>query len=150
MKKLLLVFALLVTGFAIRAQDIKKNNDSAPSNITSAFKQKYPNATDVDWDQSGSNYEAKFSEGKKDFDVFFNSKGQWMSTEISDIPASEIPMEVQNGLNSSEYQNWQVGEVQSKETPGDVTYKVGVKKGMKMRELQFDKHGKIVSDKSKI
>ena len=145
MKKMFLIIALVIAGLSVNAQDSK-----VPSNISTSLNSKYPEAMNVKWEYSESMYKGTFSMGEKDYNVVFDNKGTWLSTVIEDIPASEIPMDIQESLNNSEYKAWQVGDFETTETTQDVTYRVGVKKGAKMQDLYFDEEGNMLRNKDRI
>lgn len=143
MKKMFLIIALVVAGLTANAQEV-------PNKVSSSLSDKYPDAKDVDWDRTGAMYKAAFSVGKRDYKVTFDNKGNWVSTAVKDIPANELPKKIQEGIDNSEFKNWEVGKFETAETTQETTYKVGVRKGIKMHELYFDEEGNLLRDKGKM
>lgn len=78
MKAILIILCLWVS---ISACQSPKNEVSVPDNIKSAFAQMHPNATDINWIEEPSIFEAKFTDGKLKGAVSFNDKGEVVETE---------------------------------------------------------------------
>lgn len=144
MKKLLLLFSLLVIGFTTKAQNDQKD---IPSTVLNGFSQKYPEIKmeEVKWNSKGEVYKATFSKGKSDYKVVMNNKGQWVSTEMDDVPASEIPGEVKAGIEKSEFGKWDITQVEAKEKPGEIIYKIEVENEMSDEEIYMNQEGNRVT-----
>jgi hypothetical protein len=143
MKKLLLIITLIVAGFTVKAQK------GVPSEVISAFSQKYPdiNNDKVYWDREGNNYKASFSMKEKDHEVLFDNKGQWITSEIEDLSFAELPKDVQKKLNEKGYGSDKLKDIEMSETQDETTYKVEVKDSrLKHHNVYLDEDGKIIRE----
>lgn len=142
MKKIL--FLLLGFGLAIVANgQIRK----IPASVTEAFKEKYPDATKVEWKDKVTSFAASFEEDGKQYEARFNSKGEWQETE-EQISEEEIPETVKDGLEKSKYSEWEITKVRRIELPGDtVQFKVQVEKSeIQKKNLLFSSDGKLLKE----
>lgn len=145
MKKL--VFALLFLSIfagAARAQ-LRK----VPADVTNAFKAKYPNATDVEWKDKLTGFDAQFKDNDKNMTVTYNNKGEWQKTEKA-LTFDETPATVKDGLSKSKYASrdeWKPGDVVTLITKNDNTtqYRVYVDKvgGIQKKYLFFNPSGRL-------
>jgi len=84
MRKLLIPFAVLL--FSACGENEKKINASdVPSSVQSAFNAKYPNASEVKWEQEKEKgkliYEADFKFNGKEIEAEFDSTGNFLEEE---------------------------------------------------------------------
>ena len=89
MKKVVSVFLalfLVVTTITTSSAQVRK----IPSEVTEAFKQKYPSATNVEWRDKLSNFSAAFESENEHYEARFNNKGEWQLTE-NEIDESDLP-----------------------------------------------------------
>jgi hypothetical protein len=88
MKKYLLV--IIVLPFITMACAKKMSSDSIPSIVANSMKSSFPNATTVDWDKEGTNYEAEFDINKIENEAQFDSAGKLLmhkeEIEITSLP----------------------------------------------------------------
>lgn len=145
MKKILFVMLLstAITG-ALQAQ-IRK----VPAEVTNSLKTKYPNATNVEWKDRLTGFDATFKNGSDDMTVSYNNKGEWTKTEKG-ISASETPAAVMDGFKKSKYSSpsdWKMGDVVTVITKEDKStqYRVYVDKvdGIQKKYLFFAPSGKL-------
>jgi hypothetical protein len=118
-----------------------------PASVTEAFKEKYPNATNVEWKDKVTSFAASFEEEGKQYEAKFNSKGEWQETEEM-INEEEMPETVKEGLEKSKYSEWEIIKVRRIELPGDVVqFKVQVEKSeIQKKNLLFSSEGKLLKD----
>ncbi len=145
MKKL--VFALLFLSIFAGATNAQLRK--IPADVTNAFKAKYPHATDVEWKDKLTGFDAQFKEGDKNMTVTFNNKGEWQKTEKA-LTFDETPAAVKEGLSKSKYANhdeWKQGDVVTMITKNDnsVQYRVYVDKvgGIQKKYLFFNPSGRL-------
>ena len=72
-----------------------------PSEVTEAFKQKYPGATNVEWRDKLSSFSAEFEEDNVHYQARFNSKGEWQLTE-NEIEEADLPDAVKDGYEKKQ------------------------------------------------
>lgn len=96
MKKALffLAFSLAAT-FTIQAENSKGN---PPQAVRTAFAQKFPGITDVDWNrEKNGDWEAEFEQNDTEMSANFSAAGQWLETE-TEINAADLPASVRAAL----------------------------------------------------
>lgn len=120
-----------------------------PSDVTDAFKAKFPNAAEVEWKDKLLFFEVNFKDGKTDMTADFNTKGEWQETEKA-MTFAEAPAAIKDGLSKSKYASpdeWKPGEVVTEITKNDksVQYRVYVDKvgGIQKKYLYFSPAGRL-------
>jgi hypothetical protein len=75
MKKLLLA-GIIAVSFAACKNNAGMSSLDVPAEVVASFNQRYPNASNVDWDTSNGQYEAEFRDanGNKQ-DVYYRPDG---------------------------------------------------------------------------
>lgn len=147
MKKLLSGFLLLfVLFFAVSTSfgQVRK----IPSEVTEAFKSKYPTATNVEWRDKLSNFSAVFEEGDQQYEARFNSKGEWQLTE-NEIDENDLPEEVKEGYEKSKYADWEIAKVHKIElADGSFQFRVeSVRSDVRKKNLYFNSEGRLIKDR---
>jgi hypothetical protein len=140
----LIGFSALLFSYTHSTAQIRK----IPSEVTGAFSEKYPDASDVEWRDKLSGFTASFSKDSISYLASFNNKGEWESTEQS-IEEADLPENVKDGLSKSRYADWNLGQVSRIELPdNELQYKVEVTKGdIKKRNLYFNEKGRLLKDR---
>jgi hypothetical protein len=100
----LITIAAFVTGISITsAQELKEAQ--VPEAVKNAFKAKFPQITDPEWEKEGNDYEAEFRvkrvnmdngkavKGRIERSVLFNTSGELLQTE-DEIRITELPAAV--------------------------------------------------------
>ena len=120
-----------------------------PSDVTNAFKSKYPNAQDVEWKDRLAYFEVQFKQDGSNMTVDYNSKGEWQKTEKA-ISFDEAPAAIKDGLSKSKYASpdeWKPGDVVTIVTKEDKStqYRVYVDKvgGVQKKYLFFSPSGQL-------
>ena len=99
MKKVFSVLTLLLLVLGIynsASAQIRK----IPAEVTEAFKDKYPNASQVEWKDKLTNFVAVFQEEGIQYEARFNKKGEWKDTERA-IETHDLPESVNERYNKS-------------------------------------------------
>ena len=119
-----------------------------PSEVTEAFKSKYPSATNVEWRDKLSNFSAVFEEGDQQYEARFNSKGEWQLTE-NEIDENDLPDEVREGFEKSKYADWEIAKVHKIElADGSLQYRIeSVKSDVRKKNLYFNSEGRLIKDR---
>lgn len=96
MKKIIFVAMALVCAYATSFAQSK-----TPMAVTTAFSQKFPNATKVKWDKENAHEcEVSFIWKGEKHSANFSDTGEWLETE-SPISFNLLPEKVQATLNSA-------------------------------------------------
>lgn len=145
MKKVFSVFlALFILGITISFAQVRK----IPSEVTEAFKEKYPTATNVEWRDKLSTFSAVFESDNIHYEARFNSKGEWQLTE-NEIEESELPEVVKDSYDKSKYADWEIGKIHKVElSDGSIQYRIEtVKSEVRKKNLVFSSEGKLLKDR---
>lgn len=136
MKKVMFLFLLsLGTSFSVRAQK------TPPQTVVTAFNQKFPGMTDVDWSkEKNGEWEAEFEQGDVEISANFSANGAWLETE-TEISVTALPQAALDYL-AVNFKGKKVKEASKIVTPdGKTTYEAEVKgRG----DLMFDADGKYL------
>ena len=147
MKKIVYVSGLIAL-LAVFSTNSFAQIRKIPAEVTNAFTEKYPNASNVEWRDKLSGFTASYRLDSGMYIASFSNKGEWESTEEG-IDAEELPDAVNAGFDKSKYTDWDMGQVTRIELPEDeIQYKIEVKKGdIKKRNLYFSSEGRLLKDK---
>jgi len=135
MKNLLIGAALLISA-SVFAQDV-------PSAVTKSFKAKFPNAKEVDWNESDEGFEADFYMGNENKVVTFNENGNWLQTSTN-LEEGKFPPLITKAVKAK-YNSVEVESVQMVETNTSTIYNVSASNDQASYTLKLDKTGKILN-----
>ena len=85
--------------------------DSLPAKIETAFKNMYPKATDVEWEQMADCYVAEFIMNDQELDVWFDNDAQWVMTETDVESLQKVPAPVAEAFMNSTMSNMRLRDV---------------------------------------
>jgi hypothetical protein len=146
MKKILALFLLTTTLFTsatLHAQ-IRK----IPAEVTDAFKAKFPGATNVEWKDNLSSFQASFKLKEEEWTADFSSDGTW-NESAKKMTFESLPAEVKEGFNKSKFSDWAPGSVTYIEkSDNSISYKIYAEKSslVQKRFLYFNKQGQLEKD----
>ena len=145
---LMLAMMMCMTALTFSACSDDDDDDKSidvPEAVTQALKQKYPNATDVDWKQKSSYFVADCWLDGKDSDIWFDANGNWWMTE-SEIYWNDVPGAVQTAFNNSEYANWVQDDYYFLLYPlQPMQYVIEVKQGNQKYQLFYSEDGGLMN-----
>jgi hypothetical protein len=98
MKFIMIISAIFFANFSGSAQSNKKV--AVPEIVQQAFAKLYPQATDVEWEKEGNNYEVECQISKEEVSIVFDAKGTLLETE-KEIEVKALPKAVSNYLQSN-------------------------------------------------
>lgn len=75
--------------------------DNPPDKIEAAFKNMYPQATNVEWEHMAGCYVADFVLNNQEIDVWFNKDAQWVMTETDVESLEKVPIPVAGAFMNS-------------------------------------------------
>ena len=119
-----------------------------PAEVTDAFKEKYPEATNVEWKDKLTSFVAVFKQDGVQYEARFTKKGSWKDTENA-IETEELPEEVNEGYNKSKYADeWKIESAYKIVLPNDqVQYRVLARKSdLQKKNILFSSEGRLLKD----
>ena len=140
----LLLLPYFIFSFATIACSQKITEKALPAPVKTAFKNKFPGATDIKWEKENKKeLEANFKMNNADVSANFGLDGTWVETETT-IPSSELPAAVANAVNKK-YPGAVYGRTEKIEKPGGkILYEVNITVNGKKKELELNPDGVIV------
>lgn len=121
---------------------------NAPTEVTTAFSQKFPTAKKVKWDKENeTEWEAEFKMNGKEFSANFTSEGIWKETE-NEISQAEIPLAVKQTLES-EFAGYKIEESEISETAAGKVYEFALEKDESELEVGIAPDGKVMKKEVK-
>lgn len=121
---------------------------NAPTEVTTAFSQKFPTAKKVKWDKENeTEWEAEFKMNGKEFSANFTSEGIWKETE-NEISEAEIPLAVKQTLES-EFAGYKIEESEISETAAGKVYEFALEKDESELEVGIAPDGKVLKKEVK-
>jgi len=141
MKQIIFIALVLVCAFATGFTQVKP-----PVTVTTAFSQKFPKVTKVQWDKENAHeYEAEFKLNGANYSANFTDKGEWVETE-SPVLFTQLPEKVQAAFNAS-HKGATVKAISKIEPSKGVTkYEVEIKQGSKTVELFYTAEGRTTKE----
>jgi hypothetical protein len=138
-----LVFALSIVAVTTQAQ-IRK----IPATVTDSFKEKYPDATGVEWRDKVSVFSAVFSKDGINYEAKYNSKGEWLNTE-NELAVDNLPVVIKEGFEKSKYADWEMEKAYQIQLPDNNTnYRLHVAKtDIQKKNLLYSSTGRLLKDK---
>ena len=106
MKRIFTILTIALTVTA--AMSCEKYEDGKPSkDVRAEFSKMYPDAWDVEWERyGGGDWVVSFETGRRpdgtDRKAFYDKNGNWIQT-ITDVLLSDVPQNIKNYLQESEY-----------------------------------------------
>ncbi|MFZ0490123.1 MAG: PepSY-like domain-containing protein [Salegentibacter sp.] len=119
-----------------------------PQEVKSTFNNKFPDATNVSWDNENSDeWEAEFKQNGTEYSASFSSEGEWMETE-NQIDKAQLPSEVAQGLQSK-YPGASIEKAEKAERKDGTVYEIEIESDGGEMEVIFDSQGNFVKKESK-
>lgn len=142
--KILLVPALIASLGLFSCGKAKKEEEKAPEKVETAFKQKFPQATDVEWDkESDTEWEAEFKMDGKEYTANFSTAGEWQETEY-EIAVTEIPAAIKTNVDST-YAGYKIEDVEISETNKGKQYELKLEKGEESIGVFYTEDGVFIN-----
>lgn len=120
-----------------------------PSEVTEAFRGKYPTALNVEWRDRLTGFTAVFDLENIHYEAKFTNKGLWQNTE-NKITEAELPAAIKDGFQKSKYAaDWTIEKIYKIALREEKTqYRLEIEKSdIQKKNLLFDSNGRLVSDK---
>ena len=138
-----MILMVLISTMAFTACGQKKN---VPAKVKTAFSQKFPNATKVEWGrENAKEWEAEFKMDGKNYSANYDNNGNWMETEYR-VSENELPSAVKSTL-SSKYASSKILVAEISETKDGKVYEVLLKTNGEKSEVVLTTDGKVLKQK---
>ena len=143
MKKIVSFVLVAMTLIITTNAQIRK----VPAAVTDAFKEKFANASQVEWKDRITNFEATFFVNSVTHTAKFTKEGTMIETTEA-VDFQQLSTQVKDGFNKSKYADWEVKSVIIfQETDKPLLYRITAKNNdITKRYLYFDKTGRLVKD----
>jgi hypothetical protein len=143
MKKIIALVIIVIATIVTTNAQLRK----VPATVTDAFKIQFAAASQVEWKDRITNFEASFKLNNINHTAKFTKEGTMIET-TGELDFVQLPSAVKDGFNKSKFSDWQVKAVITfQETDKPLYYRITVKKNdITKRFLYFDKTGKLVKD----
>lgn len=139
MKMFSLLTALVLTGTAMFAQDIRSNQ--VPSVIVNQFNADFPKAKDVDWELENKVYKVDFELGWfDDHEAWYAANGERIRLK-EEISNSDLPKAVRSAIDR-DFKSYKIDDAEKITEKNKVFYKVEIEKGDDDRTLFYNANGK--------
>ncbi len=147
MKKLLLVFSFVIAFAGL--YDVNAQLRKIPPAVTDDLKAKFPEAEEVQWSSKLSSFLAEFYVGKVPYEVRYNSKGEWQSTDEL-IDKAQTPQEVLESHGKSKFSDWEIVNIFKRTVPnGGIQYRLYIRKSdLQKRFIFYDPSGKYIKEQT--
>lgn len=135
---------MFIVGSTLSYAQVRK----IPSEVTEAFKEKYPEAAKVEWRDKLSTFSAVFELDNIQYEARFNSKGEWQFTQ-NEIEESDLPEVVKDSYSKSKYADWEMKSVYKIElADGTTQYRIETELNeLRKKNLVFNSEGRMLKDR---
>ncbi|SFG76831.1 PepSY-like domain-containing protein [Pontibacter chinhatensis] len=143
MKKILVGFAFVgASVIAAQAQDVAAKD--VPQAVSAALTQKYANATDLEWEKHGENYEADFDVDRIDHAAMIDPSGKILMTR-RDIMKKDLPEAITTAI-AQQYKDMRLDDMEQVEKDGKTYYQVELDQKGQDKKVVFSADGKEVTE----
>lgn len=112
------------------------------SQALKAFENKYPNATQVEWEKKNNYLKVEFRNDQLSTKAWFDQSGQWYMTETEFTQKGQLPPKVLATFESSEYADWYIDDIDQLERhQAETIYIIEVKKDKQEVDLFYTADG---------
>jgi len=148
MKYALVTLSMLTLGLVSCSDDDGTDNDVAenevPSVVSNTFQQEFPNATDVEWETVGADYEADFEVETVDYSALISAEGAVAKYKY-DIAAASLPEAVTEKI-VAEYENKRVDDSETLVIDAVTYYQVELDDEPEDQQVIFNEDGTVNVD----
>ncbi|MDX9749608.1 MAG: PepSY-like domain-containing protein [Flavobacteriales bacterium] len=141
--------AIAALGIATAATAQKLPPTQVPAPVQAAFSKAFPNAMDVEWKLSGTQYKVEFETGLffTDHEAWYDAAGKMLRHE-EELSPGDLPAAVTAAINA-EFPGYRVDDTERITLDGAVSYVVELKmKGYQEWKAAFDANGKLIEKRA--
>ena len=145
MKKIFIIGLIGFAGFTTNLAFAQLRK--IPAEVTNSLIDRFPNATNIEWQDQLVDYKVAFDDNGKKYEVKFTNKGGWKLTVLQ-LSIDKLPKRVSLGLLKTEYAEWEITGLAFIQSPKkNNLYKITVSKNsINKKVLLFNPDGKLVKD----
>lgn len=144
MKKNGFTWLILLGVFAFQSCDKDDLAHPESKEVEKTFVEKYPNASQVEWEKKGNYWIADFYFNHQEMEAWFEKNGTWRMTEIN-IAFDALPEPVKTAFSSGEYQTWAIDDIDMVERKDvETVYVLETEKGNKEYSLYYSPAGTLI------
>src|ERR1700748_1915335 len=99
---------IIMVGFSTSAFAVTTAGNNVPDAVAASFNNKYPVAQVKAWQFKKGSYTAKAVIGGQKYFVSFDKNGNWLSTASNIAWQWNLPKNINNAYNKTQYNNWNV------------------------------------------
>jgi len=121
----------------------ERKHDIMPPTVTS-FSKDFPNAKDVEWEESAALYRVEFGIDRLDHKAYYDKDGQLVFYR-KEIYVQSLPEVVKNAV-VAKYPDFKIDDIDLYNKANVLTYGVKVKNGDLKYKLMLDDAGTILSE----
>ena len=143
-KQLVIVLCILSFSTTVAIGQFRK----IPAGVTDAFKNKYPDATEVSWSDKISAFQASFTLNNEKLEADFSSKGVWKKTS-KELNITNLPTAIDEGFKSSKYHtDWTLkSAIETQKEDLSYEYRLLIEKSaLQKKYLYFNQEGKLLRE----
>lgn len=134
----ILSVAIVMMSFVL-LQDRDISARDVPRPVMKAFNSTFPDASDVEWEKKGKEYEADFEIQNIDYSARFSAQGN-LVMQKNDVLVLDIPDAV-NSTIENEYAGYHIDDVEKIEIEGREYFQVELDGKMRDRKVVFSADG---------
>jgi len=140
-----MILAVFLSAMVLSACGQKEN---VPSNVKTAFEQKFPDATKIDWDKENATvWEAEFKMNSNEYSVNFSSDGKWLETEYK-IKESDLPNQIKSTIDTK-FGDYNIEDAEVLETTAGKVFEFQMEKDGLGMEIVISPDGEVVKKEVK-
>ena len=124
-----------------------KQHVSPPISLLPIFDQDFPNAKDVECEESSYLYRIEFEIGNDDYKAFYDKNNQLVFYRC-EISRSDLPAVVKNAI-LNKYPNFKIDDVDVYNKANVLSYEVEIKKDKFKYNIEVSDAGLVLSEKNK-
>ncbi|MEI7594781.1 MAG: PepSY-like domain-containing protein [Bacteroidota bacterium] len=137
-----LTFIFTMNINVLMAQYEKVETAKVPQTIVTAFKEKYPKATDEAWTKDRKkNYTVKFKMGKYKCFSNYDKDAKWNGASIT-YTFDELPEIIKDAFKKSEYATWKIQDITKSENDYENVF-VFIVKNKEQKLISFKEDGTL-------
>ncbi|MCC9137145.1 PepSY-like domain-containing protein [Pontibacter silvestris] len=136
-----LLFILSFFMFSCNDDDNDVAPNSVPEAVTNALATAFPDATDVEWEMSGENYEADFDVNTVDYKALLTADGSMLMYK-HDIAQANLPEAVRTSI-SQNYNSLQVDDTELLSLSGTTYYQIDFDQEGQDTKVVFTEDGQV-------
>lgn len=144
MRKAFLITGLLLWTAASFAQDVASSE--VPSVILNSFKEKFPQAEDVEWEIKGDLYNVEFDIGLADHEIWFDRTSKVTKHE-EDIGISDLPAPIAATIKR-DFEKYRVSDVKEIQSENSIVYRLELESTLEEWKITFTPDGKVLEKKA--